>query len=108
MVRHNIPLAFSDHLSLFFWECFSDSKIAQKYSSARTKMTATVNKRAAPLFMDELVKQLCSHLFSLATDGSNDTGVSVYHSCWSVECWVSAKVQLMNLSIYVLMITKWN
>ncbi|KAI4809286.1 hypothetical protein KUCAC02_018186, partial [Chaenocephalus aceratus] len=74
-VQHNIPLAFSDHFrSPLFKECVPDSKIAQKYSSARTKTTAIINKCVAPYFMDELVKNLCDHPFSLATDGSNDTG----------------------------------
>ncbi|KAF3842654.1 hypothetical protein F7725_001503, partial [Dissostichus mawsoni] len=76
MLQHNIPLAFSDHLSPLFKECFPDSKIAQKYSSARTKTIAIINKCVAPYLMDELVKNLCDQPFSLATDGSNDTGTS--------------------------------
>ncbi|KAF3840290.1 hypothetical protein F7725_019007 [Dissostichus mawsoni] len=61
-----------------FKECFPDSKIAQKYSSARTKTTAIINKCVAPYLMDELVKNLCDQPFSLATDGSNDTGKCVH------------------------------
>ncbi|KAJ4927999.1 hypothetical protein JOQ06_015799 [Pogonophryne albipinna] len=91
MVQHNIPLAFSDHLSPLFKECFPDSKIAQKYSSARTKTTAIINKCVAPYFMDELVKNLCDHPFSLATDGSNDTGREKLNPL-TVKIWSSQGV----------------
>ncbi|KAL1268761.1 hypothetical protein QQF64_034124 [Cirrhinus molitorella] len=74
MVQHNIPLAFSDHLSPLLKECFPDSQIAQRYSSARTKTSAIINKCIAPYLMNEQVKNLCSQPFTLATDGSNDTG----------------------------------
>ncbi|KAF3840395.1 hypothetical protein F7725_019112 [Dissostichus mawsoni] len=91
MVQHNIPLAFSDHLSPLFKECFPDSKIAQKYSSARTKTTAIINKCVAPYLMDELVKNLCDQPFSLATDGSNDTGREKLNPL-TVKIWSSQGV----------------
>ncbi|KAF3840274.1 hypothetical protein F7725_018991 [Dissostichus mawsoni] len=91
MVQQNIPLAFSDHLSPLFKECFPDSKIAQKYSSARTKTTAIINKCVAPYLMDELVKNLCDQPFSLATDGSNDTGREKLNPL-TVKIWSSQGV----------------
>ncbi|KAK1902453.1 THAP domain containing protein 7 [Dissostichus eleginoides] len=91
MLQHNIPLAFSDHLSPLFKECFPDSKIAQKYSSARTKTTAIINKCVAPYLMDELVKNLCDQPFSLATDGSNDTGREKLNPL-TVKIWSSQGV----------------
>lgn len=74
MVNHNIPLAFADHLSPLFRECFPDSKIAKKYSSARTKTSAIINGAVSPYLLSELVKHLREKSFSLSTDGSNDTG----------------------------------
>ncbi|CAK6976674.1 hypothetical protein F7725_018991 [Scomber scombrus] len=91
MVQHNIPLTFSDHLSPMFTECFPDSKIAQKYSSARTKTTAIINKCITPYLMDELVKYLRDQPFSLAADGSNDTGREKMNPL-TVKLWSSQGV----------------
>lgn len=74
LVSHNIPLAFADHLSPLFKECFPDSKIAKKYCSARTKTSAIINKAISPYLLNELVSNMRSKPFSLLTDGSNDTG----------------------------------
>jgi len=43
MTNHNIPLAFSDHISPLLRDIFPDSVIAKKYSAAKTKMTCTIN-----------------------------------------------------------------
>ncbi|XP_063053561.1 zinc finger BED domain-containing protein 5-like [Engraulis encrasicolus] len=75
MVNHNIPLAFADHLSPLFKECFPDSKIARKYASARTKTAAIINGAVSPYMLAELVTHLREKPFSLSTDGSNDTGM---------------------------------
>ncbi|XP_041482851.1 uncharacterized protein LOC121429723 isoform X2 [Lytechinus variegatus] len=75
IVEHNIPLAFSDHLSPLMKECFPDSPTAAGYRSARTKTTCIVNGALAPYFHHQLVKQLREQPFSLSTDGSNDTGL---------------------------------
>lgn len=74
MVNHNIPLAFADHLSPLFRECFPDSKIAMKCSSARTQLSAIINGAVSPYLLSELVKHLREKPFSLSTDGYNDTG----------------------------------
>eukprot|EP00057_Strongylocentrotus_purpuratus_P019851 XP_011674325.1 PREDICTED: uncharacterized protein LOC105443158 [Strongylocentrotus purpuratus] len=75
LVEHNVPLAFSDHLSPLMKECFPDSPTAAGYRSARTKTTCIVNGALAPYFHQQLVKQLREQPFSLSTDGSNDTGL---------------------------------
>ncbi|KAM4581644.1 uncharacterized protein V3H82_005782 [Fundulus diaphanus] len=74
LVQHDIPLAFSDHLSPLFKHCFPDSKIASKYSSARTKTTAIINKCVAPYLMNEMARNLTKQPFSLAIEGSNIIG----------------------------------
>ena len=48
LVQHNIALLTAGYLSSLFKNAFPDSKIAQKYSSRRTKTTATINKFAPP------------------------------------------------------------
>ena len=74
LVSHNIPIAFADHLSPLFKECFPDSKIAKMYCSERTKTSAIINKAISPYLLNELVRNMKSKPFSLSTDGSNDTG----------------------------------
>lgn len=51
MVSHNIPLAFADHLSPLFKECFLDSKIVKKYYSVRTKTSAVINDAVSPYLL---------------------------------------------------------
>ena len=74
LVSHNIPIAFADHLSPLFKECFPDSKIAKMYCSARTKTSAIINKAISPYLLNELVCNMKIKPFTLSTDGSNDTG----------------------------------
>ena len=50
LIEHNIPLAVSDHLSPLLRDIFSDSSIASKYSSCRTKTTCMLNLGLAPHF----------------------------------------------------------
>ena len=51
MAENNIPLAFSNHLSRMLPKLFPDSKIAQKYSAAATKITCMINGAIAPTFL---------------------------------------------------------
>ena len=75
IVQHNIPLAVTDHLSPMFKEIFPDSQIAKGYASARTKTTCILNGSLAPHFKASLVATIKSAPFSLAIDGSNDSGL---------------------------------
>lgn len=43
MVKHNLPLAVSDHLTPLVGDMFSDSAIAKKYACHRTKATSILN-----------------------------------------------------------------
>ena len=56
-------------------DIFSDSETAQDYASARTKTTCIVNGSLAPHFRSALVNVMKSELFSIAVDGSNDSGL---------------------------------
>ena len=75
LVQHNIQLAVTDHLSPLFKDIFPDSQIAKGYASARTKTTCILNGSLAPHFEATLVSTMKSSPFSIAIDGSNDTGL---------------------------------
>ena len=74
-MQHNIPLAFSDHLSPLLRSIFPDSEIAKSYASASTKTTCMINGSMAPYFRSTLVNAMKTGAFSIAIDGSNDAGI---------------------------------
>ncbi len=75
MVQHNIPLAFADDLSPIIRDVFPDSEIARGYASASTKTTCLVNGCLAPHFKSSLVTAMKTQPFSIAVDGSKDSGL---------------------------------
>lgn len=75
LAHHNLPLATMDHLSPLFRDIFPDSKIAKGFAAARTKTTCILNMALRPHFEKLLVASMKKNPFSLATDGSNDTGL---------------------------------
>lgn len=80
LAQHNLPLAIMDHLSPRFRDIFPDSNIAKSFSAARTKSTCILNMTLRPHFENVLVQNMKSHPFSLAIDGSNDTGLQKMNS----------------------------
>ena len=75
MVKHNVPLAFTDHLSPLLRDIFPDSEIAKVYSSAKTKTTCILNGALRPFYLGELIAEMKLGRFNLSIDGSNDTGL---------------------------------
>uniref|UniRef100_A0A1X7UVC4 DUF4371 domain-containing protein n=1 Tax=Amphimedon queenslandica TaxID=400682 RepID=A0A1X7UVC4_AMPQE len=75
LVQHNVPLAVADHLSPLFSDIFPDSKIAKGYAAARMKTTCILNGSIAPYFKVTLIDVMKSRPFSIAIDGSNDSGL---------------------------------
>lgn len=75
LAHHNLPLATMDHLSPLFRDIFPDSKIAKWFGAARTKTMCILNMALRPHFEQSLVSSMKKSPFSLATDGSNDTGL---------------------------------
>jgi hypothetical protein len=75
MAHHNVPIAFSDHLSPLFHQMFPDSEIAKHYSSARTKTSCILNMAMKPYFQSALVSEMKTGPFTLSIGGSNDTGL---------------------------------
>ena len=53
IVEHNLPLAISDHLTPLARDIFSNSMVAKKYASRRTKATSILNFGIAPHFKGE-------------------------------------------------------
>ena len=75
LAHHDIPIAVTDHLSPLFKDMFPDSSIAKVYSCARTKTTCILNGALAVDLQKSLVDHMKNEPFSLATDGSNDSGL---------------------------------
>lgn len=75
MVQQNIPLAFSDQLSPAIKQNFPDSNIAQNFACAKTKTVCILNGALAPFYLDKLINRMRNNFFSIATDGSNDSGL---------------------------------
>lgn len=75
LVQHNIPLAFTNHLSPLLKSAFPDSEIAKSYASASTKTTCIINGALAPHFKSALIEAMKHNPYSLAIDGSNDSGI---------------------------------
>ena len=57
MVKHNILLAFAEHLSPLFSEIFTDSEIAKAYGSGKTKTTCILNGALKPYYQGELLRK---------------------------------------------------
>ena len=75
LVRNNIPLSLANELTPLFQDIFSDSDIAARYSSRRTKTMCIVNAAIAPHFKENLVASMKETPSSACIDGSSDNGV---------------------------------
>ena len=64
MVKHNIPLAFAEHLSPLFREIFPDSEIAKAYGCGKTKTTCILNGALKPYYQNDLVQQMRDRPYS--------------------------------------------
>ena len=93
LLEHNLPIAPTDHAGPLFKKMFPDSKIASKYSCARTKTTAVLGElsKQTSAYIAEKARS-CS--FSLATDGSNDgEDAQLYPASISVLNETTGKVE---------------
>ena len=64
MVKHNVPLAFAEHLSSLLKEIFPDSDIA-------SATTCILNGALKLHFQRELVQQIREGPYTISIDGSN-------------------------------------
>lgn len=76
ILEHNLPFESAAHAGPLFRKMFPDSDIARKYGCASTKTAAIINYAMAPFLHDSLVEYLQQNPFSLAIDGSSDTGTN--------------------------------
>lgn len=72
LVQHNIPLSVTDELTPLFRDIFSESEIAQHYSSRRTKTACMIN---GAIDQHNLIQFMKNKPYSLAVDGSSDSDV---------------------------------
>ena len=75
LVHVNASFALADELSPLFKEIFSDSQIAAGYASKCTKTTCIVNGALKKRLRSKLVEIIKTKPYSLAIDGSNDSGL---------------------------------
>ena len=74
ILEHNLPFEAAAHAGPLFRAMFPDSEIAKKYGCAATKTAAIINYAIAPSLCSPLIEHLQQNPFSLAIDGSSDTG----------------------------------
>ena len=74
VVQHNSFFNILDHLALIIRSEFSDSKVAKKFTSGKTKTAAIVNS-IGDYFFEELKSSMEENPFSIMLDGSNDNGL---------------------------------
>ena len=71
LAQRNILIALADHLS----PLIRNAEVAKGYACARTKTSCILNRAVAPLFKAHLVGLMQKSPYSLAVDGSNNTGL---------------------------------
>ena len=74
ILEHNLPFEAAAHAGPLFRRMLPESEIAKKYGCAATKTAAIVNYAIAPSLHSPLMEYLQQNPFSLAVDGSSDTG----------------------------------
>ena len=62
-------------MSSLFKDIFPDSEIASGYASRKTKTTCIINGALRDHFHSRLIEVIKTRPYSLAVDGSNDTGL---------------------------------
>lgn len=73
LIERNIPLAVADDAGELFRAMFPKCEEAKKYRCARTKTTAIVHVLGETEKQETVKNLLLSDVFSLSTDGGNDT-----------------------------------
>ena len=72
IAEHNLPFLATDHFTRLCKVMSLDSKIAQGFTSGRTKTTAIVKHALAPMLKAELIKACQSSAFTILCHGGND------------------------------------
>ncbi|CAC5395346.1 unnamed protein product [Mytilus coruscus] len=72
IAQHNISFLLADCFTKLCKAMLTDSKIATKFACSRTKTTQIIKKSLAPSLHQDVVRDLQTKPFSMATDVSND------------------------------------
>ena len=75
LAENHLPMAVADQASQLFKSMFPDSQLAKKITSGRIKASGVLNDAIAEELKEILVTKLRVVPFSIAIDGSNDTGL---------------------------------
>ncbi|KAH6936424.1 hypothetical protein HPB50_017066 [Hyalomma asiaticum] len=97
LVEHNLPLSLSDQAGPLFRKMFPKCEDAKRYGCGHRKTTAIVGEMAAHTG-NTMVEALKRRAFTLAVDGSNNSGLQMYQSwrrttsrnleTWKADCFV--------------------
>eukprot|EP00745_Piridium_sociabile_P033690 TRINITY_DN57899_c0_g1_i1.p1 TRINITY_DN57899_c0_g1~~TRINITY_DN57899_c0_g1_i1.p1 ORF type:complete len:405 (+),score=95.04 TRINITY_DN57899_c0_g1_i1:479-1693(+) len=96
LVEHNIALSAADHAGRLFREMFADSKIAQAYSSGRTKTTEIV-KACGKEISTQLAEDMRNGPFVLGTDGSQEGAEKYFPIVVTVERGFKHHTELLSI-----------
>lgn len=77
ILEHNLPLAVADHVGPLVRKMFPKCETAKRFGSGRTK-TAAIIRKMASVKKNSLVNILQHTVFSISTDGSNDSDSQLY------------------------------
>ena len=77
-VKHQQSFLSNDCTSNLFKAMFSDSSIAKKFSSARTKVASIITGVLAPLAQKTILSELGTQPFSISVDASNHDELKLF------------------------------
>ena len=72
VAEHNLPFLVADHFTPLVKKMFPDSRVAEKFSCARTKTTCIIKGALAPAVCQKVVMQCQMQPFTILIDESND------------------------------------
>ena len=75
LAENHLPMAVADQANRLFKSTLPDSQIAKRITCGRSKASAVLNDAIAEDLKENLVTKLRVAPFSIALDGSNDTGL---------------------------------
>lgn len=98
--EHNIAFLATDHLTKLLKSYIPDSKIVQGMNLSRTKATNIVNNVVAPTILENHIKYLKNHKFSLLIDESTDIStVKSMSVCTRFYNDLSEKIDVRSLGL---------
>jgi len=101
LLEHNLPIAVADHIGPLVRRMFPKSETAKKYACGRTKTTAIIEKMSQ-VNKRSLVDLLQNRVFTIATDGSNDSDSQLYPIVITYFDSQESKIENKLLSVPVL------